>query len=70
MYKVGENCPECGACLGICPVGAIQLTGAGAVIGTTCVECGICAPTCPVKLITQVADTPAPLKSTKKGGTA
>ena len=48
-YKVGEGCIGCGACVGACPVEAISLNGAVAVIDAEkCIGCGACAGVCPV----------------------
>ena len=50
-----DVCIGCGACNGVCPVGAMSLNAEGkAECDTTkCVGCGACAGTCPVGAITQ-----------------
>ena len=48
-YKIGDGCIGCGACVGACPVEAITLEGAVAVIDASkCIGCGACAGICPV----------------------
>lgn len=52
MHKVKDSCPGCGACEGICPVGAIVPGDSlGVAITDQCVDCGICVNACPVQLI-------------------
>jgi ferredoxin len=43
-----ERCTGCGACLGVCPAGAIALVNGGArVVEETCTGCGACLDVCP-----------------------
>ncbi len=51
--KVDKNvCVGCGACTGVCPVGAITLKNGVAVIDPKkCIKCGACLGTCPVGAI-------------------
>lgn len=48
-YKIDETCLGCGGCMGSCPVDAISMNGAAAVIDPEkCIDCGSCAKICPV----------------------
>lgn len=48
-----DKCIGCGACVGLCPVGAISMDDAGkSEIDTAkCIKCGACEATCPVEAI-------------------
>jgi NAD-dependent dihydropyrimidine dehydrogenase PreA subunit len=46
-----EKCSGCGACREICPVNAIKIENAKAVISDDCVECGACVNQCPNEAI-------------------
>jgi len=48
-----EDCTSCGACVEICPVGAVSLNGddLAEVNADECIGCGLCADTCPVQAI-------------------
>lgn len=43
-----DRCGYCGACVGVCPVGAIELAETHLLIHEACVDCGLCLPACPV----------------------
>jgi ferredoxin len=46
-YRVSKGCTYCGTCIYECPVDAIELTDAGAVIDEgTCIGCGACYDNC------------------------
>ena len=49
-YKITEECISCGACLGICPVNAIE-EGNPYTINADCFDCGACEGACPVAAI-------------------
>lgn len=50
-----DVCLGCGACTGVCPVGAIKLDadGKAEVDENACIECGACSGTCPAGAISQ-----------------
>ena len=48
-YRINDDCISCGACEGVCPVGAISAGDGKFVIDPEiCIECGACAGVCPV----------------------
>lgn len=51
-----KRCVACGACMQVCPRGAIEIwRGCHAVVNIDlCVGCGICAKTCPATCIEAV----------------
>ena len=50
-----ERCDGCGACLEVCPHGALFLIEGKAVVDEAlCQECEACVPTCPVEAIVAV----------------
>lgn len=48
-----ESCTGCGACVEVCPHGAIEMRDRKAVVGDRelCMECGACARNCPALAI-------------------
>ncbi|MCC5466219.1 electron transfer flavoprotein subunit alpha [Pelosinus baikalensis] len=46
-----EECIACGACLSVCPFGAIVMQDEKAYITEACTACGACVDTCPVEAI-------------------
>ena len=47
-----KRCVACGACIAVCPRGAISIIkGCYAKTGEKCVGCGLCARACPVGCI-------------------
>jgi NAD-dependent dihydropyrimidine dehydrogenase PreA subunit len=51
-YKINDNCIACGACVGDCPVDAIESGEPIYIIDPDkCIDCGACQPTCPVEAI-------------------
>ncbi|MCL7411262.1 MAG: 4Fe-4S binding protein [Methanosarcinaceae archaeon] len=45
------KCGYCGACVGVCPTGALELIETWIEADETCTSCGICAKVCPVGAI-------------------
>ena len=53
-YKITDDCIKCGACQGMCPVGAISEGDDKYVINAnTCLSCAACASQCPVSAIVE-----------------
>jgi len=51
-YKITEDCVNCGACEGECPVGAIsEGDGKREINPDMCAGCGTCAGACPTGAI-------------------
>ncbi len=50
-----ETCIGCGACVGVCPVTALDLNAEGKAVCDEgiCIDCGACVGTCPVSAISQ-----------------
>lgn len=52
MIKINvEKCNGCGACVNICPVGAITLISKARLDSSRCVNCRICLTVCPEKAV-------------------
>lgn len=50
--KANDSCIACGACTGVCPVGALSVdTGKMTCDASVCIGCGACKDTCPVGAI-------------------
>lgn len=45
------KCNQCGACVEICPVNAIQLNPVATIDSTRCTGCRMCLISCPQKAI-------------------
>jgi len=50
-----DICIGCGACVGVCPVGALSLDEEGKAGSDPeiCIDCGACLATCPMEAISQ-----------------
>ena len=42
------KCGYCGACVGVCPKGALELIETWIEVDNSCTSCGVCAKICPV----------------------
>ena len=42
------KCGYCGACVGVCPKGALELIETWIELDDSCTSCGVCAKICPV----------------------
>ncbi|WP_292352169.1 4Fe-4S binding protein [Methanomethylovorans sp. PtaU1.Bin093] len=45
------KCGYCGACVGVCPSGALELVETWIEVDMNCSRCGLCAKICPVGAI-------------------
>ncbi|HIE31654.1 MAG TPA: 4Fe-4S dicluster domain-containing protein [Methanosarcinales archaeon] len=45
------KCGYCGACVSVCPIGAVELIETWIEIADDCTECGMCAGVCPIGAI-------------------
>ena len=61
-----NDCTGCGACVSVCPFGAIEMAGDKAEIGDSCTICGACAEACPVNAI--IIEKRTASTSTRKDG--
>ncbi len=53
-YKISDECINCGACEGECPVNAISESDNKRIIDAdACISCGACAAVCPVDCISE-----------------
>ena len=56
-FSINEKCTSCMACVRVCPVEAIAVTGNQVRIdAATCIECGLCVPACYHDAIDVVGD--------------
>lgn len=64
IYIDSEQCAGCGACVDVCPTGAIRLVdGLATVDQTRCRQCEACVVACPIHAISTVADQKPAAKS-------
>ncbi len=43
---ISENCVACGACVDVCPSGAITVDDVAVIDSAKCTECGACVDEC------------------------
>ncbi|RQD82529.1 MAG: 4Fe-4S dicluster domain-containing protein [Methanocalculus sp. MSAO_Arc2] len=43
-----DICGYCGACVSVCPEGALELIDAYLTVDQSCIDCGICDRICPL----------------------
>ncbi|MBO4857266.1 MAG: 4Fe-4S binding protein [Treponema sp.] len=54
MYKINDQCVNCGACEPDCPVEAIsEQNGVRVIDAEKCISCGSCAASCPAEAIVE-----------------
>ena len=67
-YIIPEKCDNCGVCIKVCPVAAVEKSPNGLTINPmSCVGCGICVPRCPREAIDLKNCTEAQLMAQIKG---
>ncbi|ADY55134.1 hypothetical protein Sgly_0777 [Syntrophobotulus glycolicus DSM 8271] len=66
--RILDNCPACGACLMVCPVKALAISGSKLTVNESCIECGLCIQQCPVQQLVLPKDTPSPSPAGKGKG--
>ncbi len=47
-----DLCTDCGGCVGVCPVDAVELIGGHVDITQACIECDLCVRACPTGALT------------------
>ena len=55
-----EECIGCGACVDVCPFGALSLVDDIAVVNDQCNACGACLDACPAEVLSLPARPEAP----------
>jgi heterodisulfide reductase subunit A len=67
-YIIPEKCDNCGICIKVCPVAAVQsASGSVTINSVSCVGCGICVPRCPKQAIDLYNCTDAQLMAQIQG---
>ncbi len=49
----GSDCVACGACVDVCPEGALTVEDIAVVDASKCVDCGACIDECPASCISE-----------------
>ena len=56
-FSINDNCTSCMACVRVCPVEAIAVSGQDIrIVEDSCIECGLCVPSCHHDAIDVVGD--------------
>ena len=56
-FSINDNCTSCMACVRVCPVEAISVSGQTVeIVEADCIECGLCVPSCHHEAINVVGD--------------
>lgn len=56
-FSINDNCTSCMACVRVCPVEAIAVSGQNVrIVDDACIECGLCVPSCHHDAIDVVGD--------------
>jgi diguanylate cyclase (GGDEF)-like protein len=67
-FSINEKCTSCMACVRVCPVEAIAVSGSELRIDpATCIECGLCVPSCYHDAIDVVGDIEPCVESIESG---
>ena len=53
-YRINEKCTACGACLEVCPSGAIVEKDGKCEVTDKCEECGSCVEVCFLEAIEEI----------------
>ncbi len=70
-FSINDNCTACMACVRVCPVQAIAVTGQEVrIVENACIECGLCVPSCHHDAIDVVGDLQVCLDSIAGGRAA
>ncbi|MDT8437231.1 MAG: 4Fe-4S binding protein, partial [Gemmatimonadota bacterium] len=67
-FSINQNCTACMACVRVCPVEAISVSGQDVqIVENACIECGLCVPSCHHDAIDVVGDLERCLVSVDAG---
>ena len=50
-----DLCTDCGGCVGVCPVDAVELFQGSVAITEVCIHCDLCVRVCPTGALTSLA---------------
>jgi diguanylate cyclase (GGDEF)-like protein len=70
-FSINDNCTACMACVRVCPVEAVSISGSELhIVEDTCIECGLCVPACYHDAIDVVGDVDRCVAALDEGRTA